>query len=484
MYENTLLSKLTKHAYLLICGLLSIGFFLCTKTALMDDAFIFYTYAKNLISGNGYVFNTGEYVNGTTSSLYTLVVAILGFLFKGVVKLPEIGRAVSAIGLFAICFYVGLMKMGADKKSTAFATLFALALFGNRMLLGAVGMETFLTLSLQMAALYYFLEKRYSLFSVLSSLAVLSRPDAILFVAVICIYYIFKERCLPPWQNFLFFCLPLALWYGFSFIYFGELLPNTFGAKLAQTSSGNWGRGFVFLIGLQKSILRSYGTCSWAILGIAGVVNLIFLRRLCRNSFYLLMLAWTALYLIAYGLILNPPSYPWYNTPIALFMALILSAPILLIGHNVIRACYLVLATVLLLFADLRVMKMQYYRKVPGKYDIYRRTALWINQAHPQPSTVAITEIGVVGYYLKNAHVIDALGLITKGGNQDIKNGNYAWYLEEYKPALVILNHPPRKRLENYAYSEKFKQQYELINIIRAPTHSVAVEVFKRREAN
>src|SRR5213075_1752282 len=41
----------------------------------IDDAFIFYRYAKNLVHGHGLVYNVGERVEGITSLLWTLLIA-------------------------------------------------------------------------------------------------------------------------------------------------------------------------------------------------------------------------------------------------------------------------------------------------------------------------------------------------------------------------------------------------------------------------
>src|SRR5258708_17172329 len=46
----------------------------------IDDAFITFRYARNLLSGNGFVFNPGQHVLGTTTPLYTLLLAVLAAL--------------------------------------------------------------------------------------------------------------------------------------------------------------------------------------------------------------------------------------------------------------------------------------------------------------------------------------------------------------------------------------------------------------------
>ena len=40
-----------------------------------DDAFVSFRYAKNLVNGYGLVYNVGEYVEGYTNFLWTLLIA-------------------------------------------------------------------------------------------------------------------------------------------------------------------------------------------------------------------------------------------------------------------------------------------------------------------------------------------------------------------------------------------------------------------------
>ena len=49
----------------------------------IDDAFITFRYARNLLAGSGFTFNPGEAVLGTTTPLYTLLMAGLGALTGG-----------------------------------------------------------------------------------------------------------------------------------------------------------------------------------------------------------------------------------------------------------------------------------------------------------------------------------------------------------------------------------------------------------------
>ena len=66
-----------------------------------DDAYIFYTYAKNIMEGNGYVLNIGDKLNATTSPLYTVLLALLSLIFRAAgLSIPVAAHFIGAVSLF------------------------------------------------------------------------------------------------------------------------------------------------------------------------------------------------------------------------------------------------------------------------------------------------------------------------------------------------------------------------------------------------
>ncbi len=61
-----------------------------------DDAFITYRYADNLARGNGFVYNIGERVQGTSSPLFTLMLAGVALL-GGHDTLPAVAKIIAAL---------------------------------------------------------------------------------------------------------------------------------------------------------------------------------------------------------------------------------------------------------------------------------------------------------------------------------------------------------------------------------------------------
>ena len=63
---------MSTRATLAVVTLLVLIITCCDWNVEMDDAYIYYTYARNIATGHGYVFNPGERILGTTSPLYNL----------------------------------------------------------------------------------------------------------------------------------------------------------------------------------------------------------------------------------------------------------------------------------------------------------------------------------------------------------------------------------------------------------------------------
>lgn len=147
---------MNKLVYILIS--ITLVIFLCAYLSFrQDDAYIFYTYAKNIAEGNGYVFNLGEKVNATTSPLYTLLLAALYLLIKpfATESLHVIGIIISVISILIVLLL--MKKILADRKLYEYFALIFLCL---PLLKFGFGMETFLNLALITASVYFFVQNK------------------------------------------------------------------------------------------------------------------------------------------------------------------------------------------------------------------------------------------------------------------------------------------------------------------------------------
>lgn len=433
-----------------------------------DDAYIFYTYAKNLAAGNGYVFNQGEYINATTSLLYTAILAgihiILPFL-----SIPKIAHLIVMLSLII----TSLVSMNLFRRA-GFRLLpfsFPLLFIANPLLPYSIGLETLLLLTLLMIMLSAYCRQHYFTVVIVAFLAILTRPDALLFAFTLAIDYFYRHRRLPPRQPTLLLIGLLLIAAFVHYGYFNTWLPTTLTAKLNQTASGRWGEGWLFLQNIPDILTANTISQLTIIISISSIIYLVLFRRtyLSKPPISIILL-WSFIYIIVYSFILNPPPYAWYYTPLAILTSLL--PALLLDSITSIRLTSLVLITVTL-FAAISMLIQQ--QPIINKYTSYYEAAEWLNkQASPQ-SSVASNEIGILGYFYKQGNIIDGLGLINADAAKHIKNREFDWYIHAYQPDYLVFAHPPRIILEHVTTQLWFQKQYALVNIIDNPQFSLGI---------
>jgi len=342
-------------------------------------------------------------------------------------------------------------------------------------------METFLTLSLIMLSLYLYQQEKLFYVSAVCALAVLSRPDSVIVPFVLMADYIITKRRLVPLSSFAIFILILLPWIIFSYLYFHVVLPTTLSVKLGQTQSGRWGTGFIFLKGLLSTAWPYAKLTKWPVaisMAISAVYLIVTDKQWARHRVVALILIWSFIYLISYGIILNPPAYPWYYTPLSVAMTLILA----LVPETATRKLALkagfgfilfLLITISLLALILPLKSLG--EPVTAKYENYKLAAQWLNDNAFEGATVAANEIGVLGYFYEKGKVIDALGLITPGVSDHVKRQDYTWYIDEYQPDFLMFNYPNRPKLEAMVHTQWFRKKYRRIAIIDTKRRAVAI---------
>ncbi len=246
-----------------------------------DDSFISLRYAENLVAGQGLVYNAGERVEGYTNLLWTLLLAAL--LRVGVDPI----RAAELPGIAAYAGLAWLLAWESWRRSRAPGRAFlplaaALVLVCDDFQVWATGgLETALFGLLVASGLLATRDApespaRPKRAGVLLALAVLTRPDALLFVLVgVASWWLPFDRCPAPERRraALATLLPvaavLALLVPWKLAYYGELLPTAFHSKsatrpyLAQglvylgiTLAKNW---FLLAVGAGALVARARG---------------------------------------------------------------------------------------------------------------------------------------------------------------------------------------------------------------------------------
>jgi len=209
----------------------------------IDDAYISFRYAQNLVAGQGLVFNAGERVEGYTNFLWTIIVAI--FMRLGFEPTPVavgLGAVFSVATLWLVYRFLKLTSLGGS--AVPIIAVLCLAHDGSFALWAVSGMETSMFAFVVMAAVTAYLwewksEKPGFLSGALLALGAMTRPEGVLVLGVVVIHQALARLALQSQfltsadvaraGLFLVLYLPYFLW---RYYYYGFLLPNTFYAKV------------------------------------------------------------------------------------------------------------------------------------------------------------------------------------------------------------------------------------------------------------
>jgi hypothetical protein len=263
--------KASATARLMAMGLAIMGVWLVVAGRVMgdwqmDDAYISYRYAWNMVHGNGLVYNAGEVVEGYTNFLWTMLAAAVlwaGMHPVGVMLATNIGLA---IGMLALTFHLGGRLWGTSSIWPMLAALLvatdgAVLAYGARgsgMEAMAFGFLVLLGVALLWSEGGASTMARRALGGAVLGLASLTRPEGLLAAAVFIAMRSWQDRVEGRdgrWGRMLGICvlpylavvLPYQAW---RISYYGDLLPNTFYAKTGTAPAliaRGWGYVSVFL---------------------------------------------------------------------------------------------------------------------------------------------------------------------------------------------------------------------------------------------
>lgn len=225
-----------------------------------DDIFIALRYVQNFVNGDGLVYNIGERVEGYTDFLWIMLISVFARLNLDLPPVTQALGILAATGTLIICSLIGYKLM---RKQQAFVIPFltlALALNYDFAVWATSGLETSFYGFLLCMSFYFFFFSGYTnylkwlLSGFFLTLALLTRPDALLFVAVsnavILFYHLFQKvqlrqviRVLLLFNlTFVLIYIPYFIW---RYNYYGFLFPNTYYVKLGYESC--FGKGIHYL---------------------------------------------------------------------------------------------------------------------------------------------------------------------------------------------------------------------------------------------
>ena len=426
-------NALVRYGFYLL-PVLCVAYFTYLASGLqLDDALIYLRYVRNFQMGEGLMYNPPESFNGLTSPLFTWAMLLASFLVDNLQRIM--------ILLSSVFFMVAALLGGglfAKSRLEGAITASILACFGY--FYATFGMETGLFLLLIAASLLLY-RKESPWFVITLTLLVITRSEGIFLALVLGLDYLYRMRRLPNWRYLvpaiILFCLPFA----FNLYYYGALLPATGTAKIAQGRSGLWGENWIFLnIDYLRDAFFSGSLFAPVFLCCAALGGLVALRT--QRSAWLSVLF--LVLLLGFYAGLNIPNYHWYYAPFFFFLIIFACRGIWQYGVYAQANKFRILQTAgfsLVLIGALFTLQKAVSFEVRGAAQKYVDMGIWIREHTPEDASVAMVEIGTVGWYSQRP-IVDILGLVSPYNSAFIGERHFMHWLLHYQPDFILRHEP------------------------------------------
>jgi len=383
----------------------------------VDDALITYRYAENLATGQGFVYNAGERLLGTSTPLYTLLLA--GGHLLGVPTLTT-SAVLNLLASLAVVWLT--MQLTWRLSGSLGAALLAAAFLltqGGFMRYSMAGMETPLYTGLLLLTFWAVVQERYRWAALIAGATAIMRLDGVAVGGALFLAYLLHQRRLP-WPAIGIYAISLLPWALFALLYFGSPIPHSLVAKQGHLKVYGHSRYWIW----ETLFTNQYGAPT-TLLAMLPIGLLRVFRRNGLAQGWTTIVIWLVAYLVAYTLV-GIDFYEWYAVPAYPVLAIFVG-----IGLHTLWAAladwlsdqrwprlagYVSAAMILYWFIAYgqhvyaSVTSFQgYLTNVEGPRN---RAGQWL-QAHTAPdATVYAGAIGHVGYFA-NRYLFDGAGLVT-----------------------------------------------------------------------
>jgi hypothetical protein len=423
-----------------------------------DDPFITYRYARNLADGTGFVYNPGERIQSTTTPLFTILLALLFYLWS---DLPHLANLIGAISLALGGVFLWDLAYSLKTPWVGWTALLLYPTF--TLLLITMGSETPLYLALCLGSFSLYARKRYSLTAVISALAILTRPDGVLVPIILAGDYLIRARNPIPWRAVIVFLALTVPWFVFAWLYFGSPVPVTLAAKQHQ---GSMAISQQFLRGLITTVREYMGLWQYWLAAALALLGVIWMIKYARR--WILFLSWPVIYTVSFTT-LGVSRYFWYYAPLVpgfvVAVGLGLSAVSNLFpqsgrsedisqieGNNLgnrfqeIKKRFPILLIVVFLTA-LTLAQLNDLWWLKNQSDprnlVYQAVGEWLQTNTLPEATIAALEVGIIGYHAERP-MVDFAGLLyPEVAVQLNASATYEsaaiWVVDHYEPDYVVL---------------------------------------------
>lgn len=296
-----------QRLWLIVPVAVLVALMLPLRAGFTDDGYIHIQYAQNIITHGEYSFNRGEVSFGTTSPLWVMLQAAIGWITGGGERLIASSRVISwlsgiaavlcmfvlgrSLGLAAPLAYAGALVLAAQAWFVRWTAL-SMETSSAVMALVAVGIVSVRAFESRRAA---------AVLGLWMAIAALLRPEAYLLLPVYLATAVLRRhnrRWTCVGTTVVVFAALIVPWLTFARLYIGSFLPNTAGAK-----SGGMILDPALFVAKLRPIARIVGSTDGIPLILAAVSLVVFrTRSRLVSPDYRFMILWTVALPVAYVL--------------------------------------------------------------------------------------------------------------------------------------------------------------------------------------
>ncbi len=399
----------------------------------MDDALIYLRYIRNVVEGYGLTYNAGEKFNALTSPLYTVLLVTMSFFLKSL----QAATVVLSAGFLFAASILGARLFG---RGTLEAVVTASLICSVHYFYQTMGMETTLFLFLAASSLYLY-KQNSRWFLVTLALLVITRNEGVFLGLMLGTDYLLRHRALPDIKMLLLAVAIFLAPYVFNFLYYGDFVATTGSAKIGQGKSGLWGESGIFF-------RTGYFIPAFFSNSIAALITLLILTvygawSLRREPLAILTLLFLVL-LLAFYAGFNIPAYHWYYGPFFFFALLFacrgffnLLDRLMAQRPDKYRIGAMLAVSGLALFMASRLIS---FNEILPQQN-YVATGNWLKENTLPEASVAMVEIGLVGWYSER-YIIDILGLVNPHNADYVAQREFSSWLMHYQPDYLLRHEP------------------------------------------
>lgn len=445
-----------------------------------EDAFITFRFARQLAKGQGFVFNIGEPIYGTTTPLFTLLMSFWYMLApRNIVFGARVLDLLSAIGTMFF-LWEGLRSIGQSRTNRLF-TLAILVLSSKLLLMDTQGMETPFLLFFMAASWHTWIKRQVIWTGLLLGLLLWTRIDLFPWVVVLaCASLISNPK--DALKLIIITSIVYLPWLVFSMVYFGSPIPHTILAKWVAYSKFNETPLLPHFTLLAQylsifEIPRDNEQPQWLIfmssfftlltLGLALWQTL----RIWRDRRLAILPVFAILEMIRLTLT-RETFFDRYFIP-ALWVIFILVGLALgtiwdLLEKSRFKKFFIILIAIgvfLMFFFGFQRAQVIRVKQLFRHEASLKAIGIWLHENTPPESIVQLEPLGYIGYY-SDREIIDEVGLVTPRVTELKKERiNADLYFVIFQPNYLVMHCDDVLRFQEHPASKitKLTDQYQWV---------------------